>query len=195
MNTCESIFDHISSTHKRSPILNSSDFIEIDPECVICESDLWECQKDNFPELRHCVLLKNSIISSRITEKEEECTFETQDIHQIWFNWPTLRKIQYEKFAGFVLIAKGKKIGKFLFATINDANLWLTGLKDVCVQQNIEHEYITKGRLYSGNNTVIKKAIHKSSGKIVAIKCYSKQDLLEKPSLLVFFRSPSRIIE
>jgi len=184
INATNSIFDTIRSPLFKSNSEHLFSSISIDPDAILCEGNLWEISKSNSTELRHFILTKNSLVSSRIVDSE--FSLESISNKQIRFYWPLMQKLNLDTFTGFQLISSDIILGKFLFPNNEESKIWLDSLKQVCIQQNLENDFIVKSKVGCGGSAVVRKGIHRKTGELAAIKCFEKNELLQKPSLLVF---------
>jgi len=187
VNLKDSVFDQFRSFKKFINTCDSQAYLTIDPNSFICDGYLTECQKDGHPILKYCILTRRSLICCRITERESDCFLDNSENFEIILDWPVFKRVEIGKFLGFKLTTNDLIIHKFFFDSNNDISVWLEGLKQIAVQQNINLDYTFTKNIGKGGCALVQKGIHKITGKKVAIKCFEKSKLTENSNLLVFF--------
>jgi serine/threonine protein kinase len=73
----------------------------------------------------------------------------------------------------------------FYVAECNDLEEWLKKLGQVAILTNLKEDYDIKGEIGRGGQSIAYLGLDKSTGTKVAIKCYSKQQLTQRPKRLV----------
>jgi len=187
MDYSVSFFENFHIVLDESETCDACSYISIDPDTILYEGDLLECKQDSECELCHCILTKESLISTTFKAKDAEESLENKRISVINLDWPEMKKIHDKNCSGFTLKTHKSRSFTFLFNTTDDAIGWYKALSQICVQQDImlDYEFITI--LGKGGSAIVWKAINKLTQEFVAIKCYNKAKLYEKAQPFVFF--------
>jgi len=187
MSTLNSVFEKLRLLNEDAIPAECGSYIPLDPDDLICESNLWECKKFAEPELRHCILTKNLLICCPFTQNESKVSLKSPKNIPIPIKWLPMQKICTETTFGFILKISPSSTLKFIFIEKEDISIWYDNLSKLCIQENINTEFTILSKIGLGGTALVQSAINNFTNRHVALKCFAKANMMKRPNIFVFF--------